>query len=141
MPMFYALLTEQDLPRRLASLPEGERILTDLMQLAELVQEADLEHHGMDDVLGWFREQVMLDIPGAFIFDIYARYYKFNFEKGSEIFEFDDQSLFVSMIRVKVFAGFFLSGKFWRVWQYDTEVGKFEPVDNWSAGGGWAITF
>ncbi len=64
MPMFYALLNELDLPGRFASLPEGERILTDLMQLAELIQEADLDHHGMDDVLGWFRDQVMLDIPG-----------------------------------------------------------------------------
>jgi exodeoxyribonuclease V beta subunit len=64
MPMFYALLNDLDLPGQFASLPEGERILTDLMQLAELIQEADLDHHGMDDVLGWFRDQVMLDIPG-----------------------------------------------------------------------------
>jgi exodeoxyribonuclease V beta subunit len=64
MPMFYSLLSALELPKKLAGQAEGERMLTDLMQLAELIQEADLDHHGMDDVLGWFREQVTLDIPG-----------------------------------------------------------------------------
>ncbi len=53
MAMFRRLLEERGIARRLLALTDGERRLTNLLQLAELLQNASREHHGIEGVLRW----------------------------------------------------------------------------------------
>lgn len=57
MVMFRRLLHARRIPGRLLQLEEGERHLTDLLQLAELTQAASREHDGIENLLHWFAEQ------------------------------------------------------------------------------------
>jgi len=58
MPMFEQLLHAEQLPQRLLPQPSGERRLTNLLQLAELVQGAGREHHGIEAQLKWLHESM-----------------------------------------------------------------------------------
>jgi exodeoxyribonuclease V beta subunit len=58
MPMFQTLLHAERIPQRLLPQPSGERKLTNLMQLAELVQGAGREHHGIEAQLKWLHESM-----------------------------------------------------------------------------------
>jgi exodeoxyribonuclease V beta subunit len=54
---FQALLHREAIPQQLLSQPGGERRITNLLQLAELLQLASRERPGIDGVLRWFAEQ------------------------------------------------------------------------------------
>ena len=54
--MFRTLLHEQDVPARLMRYPDGERRLTNLLQLGELLQGASQEQQGMEGLLRWFAD-------------------------------------------------------------------------------------
>lgn len=58
MAMFRRLLHEFEIPHRLLSLNDGERRLTNLMQLGELMQSASREHEGIENQLRWLHEQM-----------------------------------------------------------------------------------
>lgn len=57
MLMFHSVLHEQGIPRRLLAQADGDRRLTNLLQLGELLQAASQGQHGMEGLLHWFREQ------------------------------------------------------------------------------------
>lgn len=57
MAMFRRLLHARAIPQRLLGADEGERRLTNLLQLAELTQAASREHHGLEHLLHWFAIQ------------------------------------------------------------------------------------
>ncbi len=58
MTFFQCFLREQKIPARLLGLPQGERRLTDLLQLAELAQRASETTPGMDALLRWLGEHI-----------------------------------------------------------------------------------
>lgn len=58
MPMFQQLLHAEQVPRRLLGQNGGERKLTNLLQLAELVQAAGREHHGVEAQLKWLQDSM-----------------------------------------------------------------------------------
>ena len=51
------LLAAEQIPARLLRRPDGERRLTNLLQLLELLQVASVEHPGMDGLLRWLTDQ------------------------------------------------------------------------------------
>ncbi|WPL15741.1 Exodeoxyribonuclease V beta chain [Thiorhodovibrio winogradskyi] len=57
MVAFQALLDGEAVPRRLLARPDGERRMTNVLQLAELLQVAAREHRGLPALLTWFRGQ------------------------------------------------------------------------------------
>ncbi len=57
MAMFRTLLHEQDIAHRLLSGVEGERRMTNLLHLGELLQSASREQHGIEGLLRWFAGQ------------------------------------------------------------------------------------
>ncbi|MCK9530195.1 MAG: exodeoxyribonuclease V subunit beta [Gammaproteobacteria bacterium] len=57
MPMLRRLLQAWDVAPRLLSLPDGERRMTNLLQLGELIQGAAREHPGMENLLRWYADQ------------------------------------------------------------------------------------
>ena len=57
MAMFRTLLHQLAIPQRLLALRDGERRLTNLMQLGELMQSASREHEGLENQLRWLHEQ------------------------------------------------------------------------------------
>lgn len=59
MTMFQRLLHWRELPHRLLKLEEGERRLTNLLQLAELLQQASHQQHGMDGLLHWYHQLLL----------------------------------------------------------------------------------
>jgi exodeoxyribonuclease V beta subunit len=58
MAMFRRVLHEQSIATRLLGLQDGERRLTNLLQLAELLQNASREHQGIENLLRWLAEQI-----------------------------------------------------------------------------------
>ena len=63
MRMFRRLLSEQGTPARLLRFEEGERLLTDLMHLAELLHQYEREGRpGMELLLNWFTRQCQAEI-------------------------------------------------------------------------------
>lgn len=65
LPMIYQLLLEQDnitgektIPEKILALPKGERRLTDLLHLAELLQQAAPLQESEATLLRWFERQV-----------------------------------------------------------------------------------
>ncbi|WP_170161591.1 exodeoxyribonuclease V subunit beta [Desulfosoma caldarium] len=54
---FMALLKEENVPSHVRSLPAGERRLTNLLHLAELLHQADQTHSGVDRLLRWFKDR------------------------------------------------------------------------------------
>lgn len=60
MPMFNRLLHGESVPARLLDLAGGERALTNLRHLAELLQSAGREvHGGAEGLLRWYREELL----------------------------------------------------------------------------------
>jgi len=57
MVAFQRLLGQEGIPRRLLRRPDGERCLTNLLQLAELLQAASREHPGLEGLLRWLAVQ------------------------------------------------------------------------------------
>lgn len=57
MRAFRAWLDEQNVAERLLALADGERRLTNLLHLAELLQAASLERPGLEPLLAWFNAQ------------------------------------------------------------------------------------
>ncbi|MGE0081370.1 MAG: exodeoxyribonuclease V subunit beta, partial [Thiohalomonadaceae bacterium] len=57
MPMLRRLLQLWDVAPRLLSLPDGERRMTNLLQLGDLIQNAAHEHAGMENLLRWYADQ------------------------------------------------------------------------------------
>ena len=57
MVSFQRLLHDEKLPQKLLAQVDGERRLTNLMHLAELLQLASMEHSGIDTVIRWFMQQ------------------------------------------------------------------------------------
>lgn len=57
MVAFQSILVEEGIAPRLLRRPDGERRLTNLLQLAELLQVASREHPGIDGLLRWFADQ------------------------------------------------------------------------------------
>ncbi len=62
--MFHRLFAQRNVVRRFAGLPGGERFLTNLLHLVELLQEASARLSG-DDLLCWFWEQMARPDPEA----------------------------------------------------------------------------
>ena len=58
LPMLHQLILSQQIPQKLFSRASGERHLTDLMHLAELLQEAANLHENEAALLRWFEKQV-----------------------------------------------------------------------------------
>ena len=59
MSMFQNLLHQQQIPQALLATPYGERALSNLLQLAELLQTASKQQHGMAGLLHWYFEQLV----------------------------------------------------------------------------------
>ncbi|WP_350447422.1 exodeoxyribonuclease V subunit beta [Pseudomonas solani] len=57
MRAFRAWLDEQRVAERLIALPDGERRLTNLLHLAELLQAESLQRPGLEPLLAWFNAQ------------------------------------------------------------------------------------
>jgi exodeoxyribonuclease V beta subunit len=57
IPGFQKLLDGEGVPARLLARQDGERRLTNLLQLGELLQVASREHSGLAGLLAWLREQ------------------------------------------------------------------------------------
>ncbi|MNQ44483.1 RecBCD enzyme subunit RecB [compost metagenome] len=57
MRAFRAWLDEQGVAERLIALPDGERRLTNLLHLAELLQSESLQRPGLEPLLAWFNAQ------------------------------------------------------------------------------------
>jgi len=57
MRAFRAWLDEQDVAERLLELPDGERRLTNLLHLAELLQTESLQRPGLEPLLAWLNAQ------------------------------------------------------------------------------------
>ncbi|BAN45830.1 exodeoxyribonuclease V subunit beta [Metapseudomonas resinovorans] len=57
MRAFRAWLDEQAVAERLIGLPDGERRLTNLLHLAELLQSESLQRPGLEPLLAWFNAQ------------------------------------------------------------------------------------
>ena len=58
IPMFQAILAEQQVVARLHAKPSGERCLTNLLHLAELLQEASRNQVGRQGLLQWLIDQI-----------------------------------------------------------------------------------
>jgi exodeoxyribonuclease V beta subunit len=58
LPMLRMLLGDFDVPARLLSLPDGERALTNLLHLAELLQTAAADLDGEHALIRWLAEQL-----------------------------------------------------------------------------------
>ncbi len=58
MLAFQSMLHEEGLPARLLAGMDGERRLTNLLQLGELLQLASTEHPGLDALLRWLSDQI-----------------------------------------------------------------------------------
>jgi exodeoxyribonuclease V beta subunit len=58
LAMLQQLLSEQKTVSRLYAEPSGERMLTNFLHLAELLQEASKQRPGMDALLRWFIDQM-----------------------------------------------------------------------------------
>lgn len=58
MSMFSALLQTLGIGLRIALQPLAERRLTNLLHLAELLQQTSKTHSGMESLLAWYREQI-----------------------------------------------------------------------------------
>ncbi len=56
IPMLYRLLWEQGIPGQLLCQADGERRLTNLLHLAELLQQADEEQAGPETLLRWYQQ-------------------------------------------------------------------------------------
>ncbi|HGG58755.1 MAG TPA: exodeoxyribonuclease V subunit beta, partial [Gammaproteobacteria bacterium] len=54
---FQQLFRDEGIAPRLLRLPDGERRLTNLLQLVELLQQASRRHPGMEELLRWFAEE------------------------------------------------------------------------------------
>jgi len=61
LPMLHTLMHEQGVIARVLALPDGDRRMTNLLHIGELMQEAATEHHGVSALMRWFEEQ--LDDP------------------------------------------------------------------------------
>lgn len=60
--MFRRLMQENKITSRLASLEDGERRLTNVFHIAELIHRAEREHRlGIDGILKWFSEEKSLE--------------------------------------------------------------------------------
>jgi len=57
LPMLHRLLHDYDVPARLLVLPEGERRLTNVLHLAEMLQTAAVERDGQQGLITWLAEQ------------------------------------------------------------------------------------
>jgi len=57
MPMFQSMLRQLELGERMASLPSGERWLSNLLHLGELLQQAAQSLSGMEVLFTWFAHQ------------------------------------------------------------------------------------
>ncbi len=58
MAMFQLLLHQQHLPQKLLASEGGERKLSNLLQLAELLQANSKQQHGMEGLVHWYFEQL-----------------------------------------------------------------------------------
>ncbi len=59
--MFYKLLTEQNIHNTLLKYDDGERRLTNLMQIAELLSETEQEIKGNESLLRWYSEKIQAE--------------------------------------------------------------------------------
>lgn len=57
-PALRRLLQQRDLAQKILQRPNGERCLTNLLHLSELLQQASAEVEGMAGLIRWFNEQV-----------------------------------------------------------------------------------
>ncbi|MFI8482102.1 exodeoxyribonuclease V subunit beta [Pseudomonas sp. NPDC078700] len=64
MRAFRAWLDEQNVAQRLLAVVDGERRLTNLLHLAELLQSESLQRPGMEQLLAWFNAQRTVDNHG-----------------------------------------------------------------------------
>ena len=64
MPMLMHWLHRQSLPAKWLSLSNGERMLTNMLHLGELLQQAAVELQGMQGLLSWFDKQVTSALIG-----------------------------------------------------------------------------
>jgi exodeoxyribonuclease V beta subunit len=64
MRAFRAWLDEQHVAQRLLALVDGERRLTNLLHLAELLQSESLQRPGLEQLLAWFNAQRSAEAHG-----------------------------------------------------------------------------
>lgn len=58
MAMFQRLLHQRKLTERLLALMDGERCLTNILQLAELLQQEGQRQHSLEGLMHWYNEQL-----------------------------------------------------------------------------------
>mgnify|MGYP002629551150 CR=1 FL=1 len=58
MPMFQSLMQTLSLGQRIAQAENAERRLTNVLQLAELLQQNARTHPGLDALISWYRQQI-----------------------------------------------------------------------------------
>ncbi|WP_417222600.1 exodeoxyribonuclease V subunit beta [Amphritea sp.] len=59
LPMLRRLMRQRQLAETLQQLPQGERRLTDLLHLGEILQRASMEQEGIAALLRWYNDQLM----------------------------------------------------------------------------------
>lgn len=57
MAMFYSLLHNEGIVKRALPSIDGERVLTNLLHLGEIIHSASLKHPEIDSLINWFHEQ------------------------------------------------------------------------------------
>ncbi|WP_027857095.1 exodeoxyribonuclease V subunit beta [Marinobacterium jannaschii] len=65
LPMLHRLLQRRNLAEQLLAMPGGERRLTDLLHIAELLQQASTEVEGHAGLLRWFADHIMAPNGGS----------------------------------------------------------------------------
>ncbi|TNH05983.1 exodeoxyribonuclease V subunit beta [Testudinibacter sp. TR-2022] len=61
LPMIHRLLQQQNLPPRLLAMPDGERAMTDILHLAEFLQQGATANENEHALLSWFERQLDSD--------------------------------------------------------------------------------
>jgi len=64
LPFFFTLLKKEGVPERVRSLPRGERRLTNILHLSELLHVASKRHAGTEHLIRWFAQQKLNEDVG-----------------------------------------------------------------------------
>jgi hypothetical protein len=90
--------------------------------------------------------RIYLSVPAFSVFKFGAYYYKHNFEGASQVFTFDNKSLFLLEAKYQIAPFIYLIGQYWRIWElnknsYSKSYGDFVSIDDWSLGVGFCYDF
>ena len=127
----------------LRSLPDDGKItkgffINSTMELVSwVVLEAEYQ-----DYAGPNNSQVMVGLYVPDIGGLFANgyYKKKGFDKFSEAFKTDENSLMAAEAGIKFFGGMYVKYTFQRTWLYSTETGRYNPIDESGIGFGFSST-